>query len=74
MLRFITVAGCALGLALVLPLGSAAEAAKKPMNKMCMAKALDGKSISFKCAATEKCCFSYLESKGTCVAATAICL
>ena len=74
MLRLMTIAGCVLGLALALPLGSAAEAAKKPKNKMCMAKALDGKAVSFKCAANEKCCFNYLTSQGTCPAATATCL
>jgi hypothetical protein len=54
--------------------GAPAVAAKKPLNKMCMATGLDGKAQSFKCSATEKCCFNYLANKGTCVAATATCL
>ncbi len=73
-MRIMIAAAFATALAFAFAHGTPAEAAKKPMSKMCMAKALDGKAMSFKCAATEKCCFNYLTSQGTCIAATAICL
>jgi hypothetical protein len=53
--------------------GDAGAAKKKPMNKMCMAKGLDGKAQSFKCKADEKCCFDYGANKGNCIAASAVC-
>jgi hypothetical protein len=30
--------------------------------------------VSWKCKASEKCCFDWITSKGTCVAGTAVCL
>jgi hypothetical protein len=51
-----------------------ALAHKKPMNKLCKATKLDGKPMTFKCKASEKCCFSIIESKGTCRPASATCL
>lgn len=63
-----------LSLAFVLPMSFEAEAAKKPKNKQCTATQLDGKQSKFKCKADEKCCFDYVVNKGSCVAASAICL
>ncbi len=53
---------------------SPAEAAKKGKNKQCMATNAAGKKVSFKCAASEKCCWQPLIQKGACVPANGICL
>lgn len=66
----------ALGLAFAMPMGSEAEAAKKkatPKNKLCTATTIDNKKVSFKCKASEKCCFDGLMAKGNCVAASSVC-
>ena len=62
------------GLAAVMPMSIDANAAGKPKNKLCTGMALDNKKVSFKCKASEKCCFDALAKKGTCVAANAVCL
>jgi hypothetical protein len=53
---------------------SPAEAQSKGKNKMCMATTSAGKKVSFRCAASEKCCWQVLTQKGACVPANAICL
>ena len=63
-----------LAFAAIGPMTTPSEAAKKaPKSKMCVATALDSKKISFKCMATEKCCFDTLTSTGSCIAASAVC-
>jgi hypothetical protein len=63
-------------LATALPIGStdADAASKKEKSKSCTATALDSKKVSWKCKASEKCCFDAIVSKGSCVASSAICL
>jgi hypothetical protein len=74
MIRLFALLALALAFAFA-PIGTDADAAKrKPMNKMCMAKGLDGKAQTFKCSAAEKCCFDYGANKGNCIAASAVCL
>lgn len=75
MSRWITVLGFATVLSLSMVSTSfEAEAKSKPKNKQCTATQLDGKQSKFKCKADEKCCFDYIANKGSCVAASAICL
>ncbi|HXF53797.1 MAG TPA: hypothetical protein VNK52_06695 [Hyphomicrobiaceae bacterium] len=54
--------------------GDADAAAKKEKSKACTVTGLDNKKVSWKCKASEKCCYDWITSKGTCVAASAICL
>lgn len=61
-------------IALTVGLSAPVEAAKKPMNKQCLATNSAGKKISFKCGAEEKCCWQPVIQKAACVPATGICL
>jgi len=65
-----------LGAALVtvLPIGAMDADAAKEKSKACTAAGMDSKKVSWKCKASEKCCFDWLTSKGTCAASSAICL
>ena len=71
-MRFIFAAAMALAVGFtVATIATEAEAAK---NKMCKAATMDGKKVSFKCAASEKCCWQPILQKGACVPANGICL
>lgn len=72
MTRWIVVFGCVFAFALAAPMGFEASAAKKA--KSCTATAMDGKQTKWRCKADQKCCFNWLAGKGTCVAASDICL
>jgi hypothetical protein len=72
MMRWMMVFGCVFALALSAPMGGEATAAKR--GKVCTSKGMDGKQTKWSCKATEKCCFDWLASKGTCVAASAVCM
>jgi hypothetical protein len=61
-------------IATALPIGSMNANAAKEKSKSCTATAMDSKKVSWKCKASEKCCFDFITSKGTCVASSAICL
>jgi hypothetical protein len=65
MTRWFVVFGCAFALALAAPVGSDAEA-QKAKGKACVAKSMDGKQTKWRCKASEKCCYDWLSSKGTC--------
>lgn len=43
--------------------------AKKARGKSCVAKGMDGKQTKWQCKSTEKCCYDWLSSKGTCSSA-----
>ena len=60
--------------AAIAPMSFEASAAGKPKNKLCMGTSLDNKKVSFKCKASEKCCFDAIANKGNCVASSAMCL
>ena len=67
----------ALALAFTFSVSSGAEAAKKstPKAKMCTSSnMITGKKVSWKCGGAQKCCYDAISDKGTCVAASAICL
>ena len=54
---------------------SHAHAQKKATdNTACAATAMDGKQAKWRCKAGQKCCFSWLSNKGTCIAASDLCL
>ena len=74
MIRYLTLFGCALSMALAVPAGFEAEAKGKKKNKLCMATAMDGKQTKWKCKAAEKCCYDWLMNKGTCAPAGQVCL
>jgi hypothetical protein len=65
-----------LGAALMtaLPMVAMNADAAKEKSKACTASGLDSKKVSWKCKASEKCCFDWVTSKGTCIAGTAMCL
>lgn len=68
--------GAALAFAFTLPMSSEAEAKKKasvPKNKACIGTTIEGKKVSFKCKASESCCFDGLMAKGNCVPKGQVC-
>lgn len=73
-MRVLLSLAAAAALGLTIGVSAPVEAAKKPMNKQCMATDLAGKKQTFKCSATEKCCWDAVLQKGNCVAATSVCL
>ncbi len=68
-----------LGAALALSfagMGSDAEAKKKvkaSKAKLCMGTSFDGKKTSFRCKASESCCYDGIMAKGNCVPAGTVC-
>ena len=70
MVRMIAISACALTFVFAATAGDA-EARKA---RSCAATGMDGKKISWKCKATQKCCLNWLMNKGGCVAASDICL
>ena len=58
-------------IAAIAPMGMQAEA--KGKNKLCQAMSLDNKKVSFRCKASEKCCYDGLMAKGNCVPAGQVC-
>lgn len=87
MMRWIAAFGCALTLALAVPVGNQAKAdgferrAVAPVytRKRCIAQPtrwtrwLRATPTTWVCAAAEKCCYDPLLRKGTCIAANARC-
>ena len=65
----------ALALSFAVSSGSDALAAKKsvPKSKLCTATTIDNKKVSFRCKASEKCCYDGLMAKGNCVPANQVC-
>jgi hypothetical protein len=61
-------------LAVSMPSMSVDAAGKKAKSKMCTGTDIVGKKVSFKCGATDKCCFDWLTGQGTCVPASGTCL
>ena len=88
MKRWFAAFGCALTLAVALPVGSAvkadgvyhrahayAPAAVTFTRKRCLPPARDGVTpASWICSAAEKCCYDFVFRRGTCVASTDRCL
>ena len=74
MTRWIAVFGCAFAVTLAAPAGFDAHAQKKATSTACAATAMDGKQAKWRCKAGQKCCFSWLSNKGTCIAASDLCL
>lgn len=87
MTRWIAAVGCALALALAMPLGNEAEAdgfvkraAPVYRHKRCIAPArwwwwrTGQTQTTWVCAASEVCCYDRLLRRGTCVAAGARCI
>ena len=67
------VIGVALALAFVVaPITSSTDALAK--GSRCAVKSMEGKRITWRCKAGQKCCFDWLANKGACVAASEICL
>ena len=58
------------GVAAVMPISIEANAASRPKRQLCTGTALDNTKVSFKCKASEKCCFDAIAKKGRCVAAS----
>lgn len=73
-MRLILSLAAAATIAIAFGLAAPVEAAKKPMNKQCLATNNAGKKISFRCSAEEKCCWQPFTQKAACVPATGICL
>jgi hypothetical protein len=74
MTRWIAVFGCAFAVTLVAAAGFDAHAQKKATSTACVATAMDGKQTKWRCKAGQKCCFSWLSNKGTCIAASDLCV
>jgi len=68
MTRSFVILACLSALGMAVPMGSAVEA------KTCVAKSMDGKQTKWKCSAKQKCCYDWLTNKGSCVAASSICI
>ena len=74
-MRWLIVILFGVALSVALPVGGMdASAAKKVKSRVCTASSLDNKKVSWKCKAGEKCCFDTIMSKGSCAAASAMCL
>ena len=58
----------------IVPISGSANAAHKGKMQLWKGTSLTGAKVSFKCKATEKCCFNAVEGKGNCVASSATCL
>jgi hypothetical protein len=67
------VLACTFGLILGTPLSFDAAAAAKKAGA-CVATGMDGKKATWRCKATQKCCFNWISNKGGCIAASDICL
>jgi hypothetical protein len=63
MTRWIAIFGCALTVALSMPLGNEAEAGR---YKRCIAPTTVRAMTTWVCRASEKCCYDWLRRKGTC--------
>jgi hypothetical protein len=63
MTRWIALVGCALTVALAMPFGNAAEAARL---KRCIAPATAGAKMTWVCRAGDRCCYDWLFRRGTC--------
>jgi hypothetical protein len=72
MTRWFLLFGCAFALAIAVPTGFDAQAAKKV--RWCKAATMDGKQTKWKCASGMKCCYDWLGGKGACIAASDVCL
>jgi hypothetical protein len=68
MKRLLAAIACAMALSLAAPtiVHMPADAAKKAAAKQCKAKALDGKAVTWKCAADQPCCMNYITGQGVC--------
>ena len=68
MKRLLAAVTCAMALSLTAPavIDGSVEAAKKAATKQCKAKALDGKAVTWKCAADLPCCMNYVTGQGVC--------
>jgi hypothetical protein len=56
--------------------GDAEAAKKKPAvskSKLCKATTIDNKKVSFRCKASESCCYDGLMAKGNCAPAGQVC-
>lgn len=67
--------GTCFAAALSVSLAGDAEAARKraPKSKLCLAKTVDNKKVSFRCKASETCCYDGLMAKGNCVPKGQVC-
>ena len=65
----------AMALAVTISVSGDAEAAKKaaPKSKLCKATTIDNKKVSFRCKASESCCYDGLMAKGNCAPKGQIC-
>lgn len=74
-MRKILAIAFAVALGLSMSVVTDAEAAKKsvPKSKSCSATTIEGKKVSFKCKASENCCFDGLMAKGNCVPKGQVC-
>jgi hypothetical protein len=73
MTRWLVLFVCAFAFAVAAPMGFKAEA-RKHKRQMCSVSMMDGKKVSWRCSASQKCCYSWFSGKGMCVGANDICL
>jgi len=70
-------ATAALALAFTVSSSGDVEAAKKKpavsKSKLCKATSLEGKKVSFRCKASETCCYDGLMAKGNCAPKGQVC-
>lgn len=77
-MRWIAAIVLSAGLVLAFSISTSGDAEAKrkkaaPKNKACTATTIDNKKVSFRCKASEKCCFDGLMAKGNCVPAGQAC-
>ena len=72
MTRWFVLTACVFTFALATPMGFEAAAAKR--GKACAMTAMDGKKSTWRCKASEKCCFNWFTNKGTCGPASGACM
>jgi len=64
--RSLALLGCALALALAVPLGNEADAHSYYRFKRCIAPATYGTPTTWVCKASEICCYDWLLRRGSC--------
>ena len=78
MTRWMAGFGCALIVALAMPLGNGAKADGVVRHgyghKKCIASRMLAPQTTWVCAASSTCCYDWLRRKGTCIAPTARCI
>lgn len=74
MSRVFTLLSCAIAVTLSTSVVTGTAAFARPHSQMCKATGLTGKHSTWRCGASQKCCYVFVTGKGYCVPASKSCL